>query len=243
MAFGQVSPENLPSEGEHLHLLIGEISERGLQPILNGSVLLLSSALEQFVSDVIIAFTETLPNIIVDYRDLPERIRNANERMTGEAISDGRFRNRFADYVLQNFVANLMNCQAGKLPYVLNGEALVLHNRNLNPDTLRELTGRLGIQHIWDKVGSTEALKEWATKEDAEPGESIARTRLDELIETRNQIAHGVGNANPGSTVVRNFSRFETALATSLVEVLTTYAGALLSPYHQKDECRGVLKG
>lgn len=229
MTFGQVPRESLPPEGAKLHLLISEISERGLQPILNGSVLLLSAALEQFVSDVIVAFAEELPKIIVNYSDLPERIRNANERMTGEAISVGGFRNRFSDYVRHNFVDNLKNCQAGKVPYVLNGEALVLHSRNLNPDTLGELTGRLGIRDIWDRIGSTEVLKEWATLEDAEPGKSIARTRLEELIETRNQIAHGVGNANPGANIVRNFSRFETALVKSLVEVLTNYSGSLLA--------------
>ena len=229
MTFGQVPRENLAPESATLHLLISEISELGLQPILNGSVLLLSAALEQFVADVIIAFAEDLPRIVVNYGDLPERIRNANERMTGEAISVGNFRNRFSDYVRHDLVDNLKNCQAGKVPYVLNGEALVLHNRNLNPDTLGELTGRLGIRDIWHKIGSTEALKEWATQENAEPGQAIARTRLEELIETRNQIAHGVGNANPGANIVRNFYRFESALVRSLVEVLTNYSGSLLT--------------
>ena len=229
LEFGQALPESVPLEGAKLHDVVGEIRQAGLQPLLNGSVLLLAAALEQFVTDIIVAFSSSLPSIVSKYDNLPERIRSYNEQMTGQAIGDGRYRNRFEAYELPRLIENLRNCQAGKVPYVLNGEALALHNRNLNPDTLRELTGRLGIRELWDKIGSAEALQEWATQDDVEPSNSIARTRLEEIIKARNQIAHSVGNASPGSNVVRNFLRFETALAKSLVEVFTNYACSLFS--------------
>ena len=229
LEFGQASPESVPPQGANLHHIVGEIRQAGLQPVLNGSVLLLAAALEQFATDIIVAFSANLPNIVSKYENLPERIRSNNERMTGQAIGDGRFRNRFEVYELPRLIENLRNCQAGKVPYTLNGEALALHNRNLNPDTLGELTGRLGIRDAWDKIGSAEALREWAAQEGVEPGKSIASTRLEEFIKARNQIAHGGGNTNPGSGVVRNFSRFESALAKSLVEVFTNYSGSLLS--------------
>ena len=227
LEFGQASPESVPPEGSKLHQAVGEIRRAGLQPVLNGSVLLLAAALERFVTDIIIAFSDNLPTIVSKYEDLPERIRTNNERMTGQAIGDSRYRNRFEVYELPRLIENLRNCQTGEDSYVLNGEALALHNSNLNPETLRELTGRLGIRNVWDKIGSAEALQEWAAQEGVEPGKSIASTRLDEFIKARNQIAHGGGNTNPGSGVVRNFSRFELALAKSLVEVFTNYAGSL----------------
>ena len=229
LEFGQALPESVPPEGAKLHHVVGEIRQAGLQPILNGSVLLLAAALEQFITDIIVAFSGNLPNIVSKYENLPERILLNNERMTGQAIGDDRYRNRFEVYERPRLIENLRNCQAGKVPYVLNGEALALHNRNLNPDTLQELTGRLGIRDLWGKIGSAEALQEWATQEYAEPGNSIASTRLKEFIKARNQIAHGVGNASLGSNVVRNFLRFEIALAKSLLEVLTNYAGSLFT--------------
>ena len=229
LEFGQASPESVPSEGTRLHKVVGEIRQAGLQPVLNGSVLLLAAVLEQFVTDTIVEFSDNLPNVVPKYEDLPERIRSNNEQMTGQAIGDGRYRNRFEDYELPRLVENLRNCQAGEVPYVLNGEALALHNRNLNPDTMSQLMGRLGIRNLWDKIGSAEALRQWAIQENAVPSESIARTRLDELIQARNQIAHSAGNANPGSNVVRNFLRYETALAKSLVEVFADYANVLLT--------------
>ena len=229
LEFGQASPESVPPEGAKLHNIINEIRQAGLQPILNGSVLLLAAALEQFVTNIMVSFSDILPNIISKYENLPERIRFNNERMTGQAIGDGRYRSRFEDYELPRLIENLRNCQAGEIPYVLNGEALALHNRNLNPDTLGELTGRLGIRDLWDKIGSAEALREWAKEQNIEPGKSIVSTRLTEFIETRNQIAHGLGDTSPGSNVIHNFLQFETALAKSLVEVFINYAGSLVT--------------
>ena len=77
---------------------------------MNGSVLLLAAALEQFVTDIIVAFSDNLPNIVSNYEHLPEKIRTANERMTGQALSDNRFRDRIGVYELPRFVENLRNC-------------------------------------------------------------------------------------------------------------------------------------
>ena len=74
LEFGQALPESVPPEGAKLHHVVGEIRQAGLQPILNGSVLLLAAALEQFVTDIIAAFSGNLPNIVSKYENLPERI-------------------------------------------------------------------------------------------------------------------------------------------------------------------------
>ena len=229
LEFGQALPESVPPEGAKLHHVVGEIRQAGLQPILNGSVLLLAAALEQFVTDVIVGFSDNLPNIVSKYENLPERIRFANEQMTGQAISDSRFRNRFTVFQLPRFVENLRNCQVGISPYFLNGEALALHNSNLNPQLLGDLTGRLGVEGIWGLIGSTETLKDWSELEIAKDIQTRARGQLEELIYTRNQIAHRVGVENPGPDIVRSFVSFLKALAQSLVTALIDHANILAS--------------
>ncbi len=232
IAFGQVAPESVPKMGLQLHRLIRDGGQAVLQPVLNGSVLLLTAALEQFVTDIIVAFSDNLPNVVPKYEDLPERIRSYNERMTGQAIGDNRFRNRFEVYQLTRFVENLRNCQAGQIPYSLNGEALALHSSNLNPQMLSELTGRLGVEGIWDLMSSIEVLKVWSELENTQNVRTRARSQLEELIETRNHIAHRVGFANPGRDIVRSFAEFAKALAQSLVEVLTNHANSLASAHN-----------
>ena len=225
ITFGQGSPEGLPTEGTELHRLVREIGQAGMQPSLDGAVLLLAAALEQLVSDVVIAYAANLPNVCSNYGDLPDAVRSANERQTGEALSASS--SRFADYDLRRFVDNLSTCNSGKPPYILNGEALALNNRNLTSGTLRDWISRLGVGNVWELMGPTEVLKKWSGSESADAAQSRAQNQLKELIDTRNQIAHRVGSANPGPDVVRSFLLFAKALARSLVEGLQNHADSL----------------
>ena len=225
ISFAQASPENLSIPGKELHEAVRQIGVSGLQPSLDGSVLLLAAAFEQFVSDVMIAFVADLPDRVPKYDDLPLAIRSANERLTGEALTNGR--RRFEDYELRRFVANLRDCQAGVVPYVLNGEALTFNNRNLNAGTLREVISRLGVGNVWDMVGPIEALKEWSGVGRTDVTQSRAHSQLNELINNRNQISHRVGSLTPGPDVVRSYLRFEQALAQSLAKGLTSHADTL----------------
>ena len=143
-----------------VHRSVRKIGLSGLQPSLDGGVLLLVAALEQFVTDLIVDFSSLLPGIVPAYDDLPSAIRSANERLTGEALVDRR--SRFSDYERERFVQNLRDCQQGVVPYVLNGEALALVNRNLNATVLEEVIGRLGIGDIWTVVSKTRTLQRWS---------------------------------------------------------------------------------
>ena len=225
--FGQSSPDNLPIQGKRLWQAVRELGISGMQPSLDGSVLLIVAAFEQFVSDVTIKFAGHLPDRIPTYADLKDTVRSANERLTGEALSRSSF--RFSEFERQRFVANLQKCHAGDAPYILNGEAMALNDRNLTPNILRGLIGRLGVNDIWEVVGSTETLREWAGHGGDEAARFQARNLLDELIDNRNQIAHRVGSTNPGPEVVRSYLVFQRALAQSLVTALTSYAESLSS--------------
>ena len=225
ITFGQSSPESLPFEGAELHRLVGEIGQVGMQPSLDGAVLLLAAALEQLVSDVVIAYADNLPALYPSYRDLPNAVRSANERLTGQALSDGS--SRFTDYDLRRFVDNLSSCNAEGSQYILNGEALALNNRNLTSGILQDVISRIGVGDVWVLMGLTDALKNWSASESADTARSRAQNLLKELMDTRNHIAHRVGSATPGPDVVRSFLLFGKALAQSLVEGLQNHIDSL----------------
>ena len=224
IAFGLTPLGDLPSSGVHLHEAVRRIGLAGMQPSLDGSVLLLAAAFEQFVANLMVAFATELPSIFPNYEDLPKGIRSANENLTGEALSNAQ--SRFAEYDLRRFVRNLHNCQAGTFPYVLNGEALAFNTRNLTSGRLRNLMTRLGVNNIWDIVGSSETMKQWSESEIAETAQLRARARLDEFIQNRNQISHRVGGTTLGPVVVRAYVQFERALAQALVTSLETHAAS-----------------
>lgn len=225
VAFGSSSPQNLSSQGENLHRVVRQIGQSGLQPSLNGSVLLLAAALEQFTSNTIIEYAANLPKVIPNYEDLPKSVRSANEELTGQALSTHR--TWFADYDRRRFVENLTRCNAGDVPYVLNGEALALQGRNLRAGNLRDLFSRLGISDVWNLAGCTKVLKDWSGSQSTESTNSLAKNKLNELIDVRNQLAHGFGSSNPGPNDVNSYLQFIQALSKSLVEGLTTHSSGL----------------
>jgi hypothetical protein len=206
-----------------LHRMVRSIRESGLQPVLNGSILLLAAATEQFVKDLMIAYLARLPRIVPVYRDLPGDVRAANEQQTGEVLKDGHPEIGPSD--VDRFVRNLGDCLAGVTPYTLNGEAIALNDRNLDARRLRLMMRRLGIDSIWGLIGNTRPLKEWSGQNRPNVAESRAQALLNEFVDNRNHIAHRVGNVEPGPDVVRAYISLWCALARSLVEGLGIFWG------------------
>ncbi len=224
--FGRLPSGASNPAGVTLHNLVRQVGQSGMQPILDGCVLLLAAAFEQFISDLMVAFVEDLPVAIPRYEDLPHAIKSANDRQTGEAL--GNSRSRFDEYELRKFVKNLAECHAGMTPYALNAEAIALNDRNLNSGTLRNLIGRLGVDNIWERVASTPTLQGWSGPRGSTVTLSLAQNRLNEFIRDRNQIAHRVGGAALGSQAILSIIEFKYALATSIVETLEDHFSNLV---------------
>ena len=77
IAFAKSSSESLPVQGKELQESVRQIGLSGLQPSLDGSVLLLAAAFEQFVTNVMIQYAANLPNVVQSYEDLPNAICSA----------------------------------------------------------------------------------------------------------------------------------------------------------------------
>ena len=222
---GLQRPMTLSPSAVKLRESVRRTGQSGLQPLLDGSVLLLAAAFEQFISDVMIAFTDDLPAIVPVYMDLPRSIRRSNERLTGEALHSSR--NRFEDSDLRIFVANLRNCQTGNVPYVLNGQAIALNHHNVTSRNLNDLFTRIGVRDVWAMVSSTRTLKYWSGPGGTRVTRTLAQNLLNELMDSRNDIAHRVGTSKPGPPVIHSYIRFQRALARALVKGLDRHATSL----------------
>ena len=216
--FGREPAAHLNLYGVMLHSSTRLLGESGLQPMLDGSVLLLCAAFEQFVADIMVSYAQQLPIIYRTYSSLPRAIRTANESFTGEALSNRDA--AFEQHEKQRFVENLRSCLSGDAPYVLNGEAIAFNRRNLKAERLRRLFERLGINNVWSVVAYTRSLREWAPSHPPGTARNQAQAELNELIDDRNQIAHKVGSAAPGPDVVRSYLILASAVAKALVESL-----------------------
>ena len=223
--FGQVRQAAPNPIALNLRRSVRNVGVAGMQPISDGAVLLLAAAFEQFVSDVIVEFANNLPNLVPVYQRLPNPVRSANERYTGEALSSSR--SRFGAYNLRLFVDNLRDCQAGVTPYVLNGEAMALNSRNLTSGVFQDLMSRIGISDIWVDISATQSLKRWSGRGGAKVAQSRGKNKLNELIEQRNQIAHRVARTAPGPEVIRDHIRFQRVLSGSLEKAIDDFGASL----------------
>ena len=88
IAFGSTSETvGLPGQIAALKVNIQTAGSRVFQFTFDGAILILAANFEQFVTNTAVRFLETLPSHVPRYEGLPERIRDSNERYTGEALT------------------------------------------------------------------------------------------------------------------------------------------------------------
>ena len=226
--FGSQIPVSSVPTVEDLRQRVRQTGQSGMQPILDGSVLILTAAFQQFVTDVMVEYADELPTIIPTYEYLPDAVRSFNESQTGVALRrDGVFSDRFADFELRQFVTNLKNCQDGNTPYLLNGEAIALNSHNIRSNILKDLFVRLGIPDIWAAIDSHQMLNIWTHLNTHGAVMSRAKNDLNEINDIRNRIAHTAGSQTIGSGALRSYIVFQRALAEDLVEGLERHIMAL----------------
>lgn len=176
------------------------------------------------MSDLVIAFCGSLAMQVPKYVDLPQGIRSANERQTGQALTDRR--GRFAEFKRREFVDNLSVCQNDQVPYTLNGEAMAITDRNLTSVELRTLLERLALRDTWQRLSRTGALKYWSGR-GWETTLSLATNQLNQLMEERNRIAHSAGATAIGYGDILSYLRFMRALGRALVTVLSSHLATM----------------
>ena len=135
-------------------------------------------------------------------------------------------------------VKNLFECLNGVTPYTLNKAAVVAHDVNLRVDQIDKLFAAIGIEHVCGSVRRADALLDWYCKakelddvpQDVVPAQLIEE-RIKDLVERRNQIAHGGGNPTelPGVDHMSEAVGFIRAFAQSIFAIAV---GSYLKAHH-----------
>ena len=202
-------------------------------------VVALYASFEQFVEDILASYI-TVISRQTDYAALPSKLIQKNLRKTGEILWKGDLdQSRYNGITQLQLIENLYGCLAGTDSYTINQAAIASHDRNINFGELGGLLSLAGIAH--DHVCRTDAILEWFCSEqglsekssDAVPT-SVIKTRLDDLVERRNDIAHRGGNpANRlGPEDMLGATHFVLALARSILTLFVSEY--LLRIYVQK---------
>ena len=201
-------------------------------------VVALYASFEKFIESLVAAFA-SLESRRLEYARLPPKLVRKHMVRTAELLARGRIgEGRYIGLTELEVVRNLFECVNGVNPYTLNQAAVIAHDLNLRPAEIDVLFGALGIEKLCESVRWTDPMIDWyrsaqgleAAPTDGVPA-SIVETRLDGIVQRRNQVAHGGGNPDDllGADEMADAIGFIEAFALS---VFSLAVGRYLQDHH-----------
>ncbi len=182
------------------------------------AVMRLYAIYERFVEDLISDWLLLIPEIVSCYSDLEEKIQNTHREGIGRLLVD-KNKNRFQHLSIEKVVQGLFNGITGAGKYELLPEAFLLHEQNLRKEVLAKLFADAGIKNAWEWVKNHREINNFV--EEVRGSQNTAEAELKQLIDYRNEAAHGVVDQILGTQELLDLGDFVEALCKSLSELVT----------------------
>lgn len=223
--FGAVTPPDANGDGQFGEIArILRLSTRNQSadfPILAGTLTLyLAGRFEHFVRTAFEVTCDAYAAKCQKFSDLPEKVRNNLISMTAEVLNSPA---KYGfDYLrAYSFVLNLAgNLEASVGLGEINSACLSITNQNMTPPILAELFKRIGIHSLWAEMGKQAQMKIYFELDRDQDVEREAKALLDNLMSTRNMVAHPSGSPEfPDANKVSSYIKFIKMLSIVLVEI------------------------
>lgn len=227
--FGASTPPTQESQDENWSSAINlhDLSRlrRTDLPILSGSLqLYLAGRFEYCIRLIVETLADELSAKVKTYEDLPDVIRKELKQRILDIAQDPK-RNGVeesqSDILLAKLVKNFSTESGG---FEIDSSLLSRTESNMKGRVLAELLKRVGIIDYWKEVGKQHSVK--LALETSLDGEATneAQTRLNSIMDERNQIAHPTGGTNfPDPDQVLKTAEFLKTLASTTVDLAKVY--------------------
>jgi len=210
-------------------------------------VVALYASFEKFIEGLVAAYVQ-LESRRLQYSELPKKLVDKHLAWTAEVLYRGRIgKGRYANLEAPALVKNLFECLSNTLPYTLNMESVVAHDRNLKVHEIDELFAAVGLDQICDHARKGDALVKWyqdineipSVSQDGVSFQTI-KERIEDIVERRNQIAHGGGTPDelPGVDKMQETISFIQAFSKSIFAIVVN----LYLKNHHKEGIQLVLR-
>jgi hypothetical protein len=192
------------------------------------SIVYLYGLLEQFVDTLIERYISSISLSVESYFDLPEKIINGHISLSADLIK-AMDKDRHRDSSKKEAVIkNLHLCLSGDTEFRVNSEAFIIHRGNINLDKIKDYLSSVGIDsHDRRVVSSKKMINYYAA---AEPGRDVKRAAdhelrsllspVDELVDRRNLVAHGVNDDLESINILKERCKFIMSYGESLYDLL-----------------------
>lgn len=177
---------------------------------------------ENFVESIITDWILQLPNLFPNYSDLAEEIRSTHQIGVAQLLQElKKKKSRFERLSVEDAIRGLFfGVSNSDHRYDLIPEAFLLHEQNLRKEALEKLFADAGIPKVWNWIERHRDMKRFI--EEVRANENTPEGELKQLIEYRNESAHGgvVSNFLDTNTLIE-VCDFTEALCRALAELIT----------------------
>ena len=173
---------------------------------------------ERFVEDLISDWLRLLPDLVPRYSDLGEKIQNTHREGIGRLLIDIK-KNRFQHLSVEKVVQGLSYGITDTGKYELLPDAFLLHEQNLRKEVLETVLRNAGIDEAWKWVTNHKEIKYFV--EEVRGSQNTAEGELKQLVDYRNEAAHGSVDEILGTQELLELGDFVEALCKSLADLVT----------------------
>jgi hypothetical protein len=235
--FGASSPPEENGDGDFGEnartLRIATRNQSADFPILAGTLTLyLAGRFEHFVRVAFEITCDAFASRCQKFNDLPEKMRKNLIYYTATVL-DSPAKYGFDELSVHAFVLNLArNLEATAGLGEINSACLSITTQNMTPVTLADLFKRIGFQALWPEMSKQSQMKIYFELERDQDVEHEAKAILENLMTTRNTIAHPSGSPEfPDTNKVSSYISFLKILSSVLVEACRVQLAAFrISP-------------
>lgn len=203
-------------------------------------VVALYASFERFTEALVAEYARQISSF-TQYKDLPDALTKKHLTQSADMLSRKRLgEGRYASVSPMSVAESLFNCLSGVQPYSLTSEAIIAHDTNLRFSDVGKLLGDVGISDFCQNLHAVDSIWRWFVRGELESEgvegverapemngliKTIFETRLNDLVERRNEVAHRGGNADELLGQAEMLSRIDTIriLAEAMFETTSSY--------------------
>lgn len=159
------------------------------------AIISLYGVLEKYIETWIKEYLDSLSNLVPNYNELDEKIRNNHFELSIKLINIiiSRESAKYQHLTKEEVLRKLNTCLVNPTNYQINTEAFVLLSGNLKHNKIVEIFKLLNLD-LNNELIKNESLNNEVglqTKEITRREKDIVYNKINDLVERRNQIAHG----------------------------------------------------
>lgn len=195
----------------------------------SSAIISLYGLIENYIEKFCFEYSEIIENKIPSYEFLDSKFTDNHFDLSIELIKKVSEKKhlKYANISKEKLVRNLNDCLTIKQPYKLNREAFTINNGNLKHSKICETIGYLNIK-LNDKLKQTKSFNTQTEN---------AFNKVDDLVQRRNEIAHGNVQQILDTTEIVPYVDFIEKYLVSIGEILKNEIEQLEFLYKKKHKC------